>query len=542
MRSPRSWLVGLRGRARMRRATARVLAVIVLGSALVGVGVGLLLVGIVNLRSSADATQRSSALLEQVITVEGSVVNAETGLRGYIITGASIFLAPLRTAQAALPAETSRLLMLGARDHDLPAARRLGADARGFLTGYVQHTLRLMRADPAGARTYAVTLTGKRLVDAIRGQASGLEVALSAQQAARTRDANGTAGDDITYGVIILVALVLLTLLIEGVFGRLLLSREAALRRSRETSRMLQTSLLPLAIPELPSCRLAIRFTPAGAGGLVGGDFYDVFALDAPNRWAVVVGDVCGKGAEAAATTAVARWTLRSGSLLTATPTDALRHLNEVMRRRRPRFLFATIVYLLLEIDADELRVTVVCAGHPPPIVLAPGRPPTAVSARGDLVGVWPALRLTTAEVRLAPGELIVAYTDGATDFSSGPHEPLERFLGDVDATTPESVAAAIEGRALSGRPTPRDDIAVVAIRFDGVAATTVGDDDAGVSVGAGEDPGEANVPSAPRPSAQGAGGARSAARKAGGEAPRLPVVRRPGEPRRSPRLSRWRG
>src|ERR1700691_4145997 len=110
--------------------------------------------------------------------------------------------------------------------------------------------------------------------------------------------------------------------------------------------------------------------------------------LDAPNRRAVVVGDVCGKGAEAAATTAVARWTLRSASLLTSTPTEALRHLNDVMRRRRQRFLFATTAYLLLEIGPDEVHVTVACAGPPPPIILAAGKPPAPATARGDLVGV----------------------------------------------------------------------------------------------------------------------------------------------------------
>jgi sigma-B regulation protein RsbU (phosphoserine phosphatase) len=238
----------------------------------------------------------------------------------------------------------------------------------------------------------------------------------------------------------------------------------------------LQTSLLPLVIPEIPGCDLAIRFAPAGAGEVVGGDFYDVFQLDAPNRFAVIVGDVCGKGAVAAATTAVARWTLRSASLLTATPSDALRRLNEVMLRRRQRLLFATITYLLLEVGADEARVTVACAGHPPPIVLASGRPPVPVDARGDLLGIWPEVRLQTTEIRIAPGDLIVAYSDGATDFAPWPVQPLELFLLDADTADADAVAAAIEGRALSGRSAPRDDIAVVAVRFHGIAATDAAD------------------------------------------------------------------
>jgi hypothetical protein len=214
------------------------------------------------------------------------------------------------------------------------------------MDSYVPNVLALMRTDPARARSSAVTLAGKQRVDAIRGQTAVLETALAAQETSRRRAASATASDHIRYGIVILVVL---TLVSQGVFGRLFLSRQRALRRSRETARDLQTSLVPLAIPDLPGCDLAIRFTPAGAGDVVGGDFYDVFELDAPHRFAVIIGDVCGKGAVAAATTAVARWTLRSGSLLTATPSDALRHVNEVMLRRRQSFLFATVTYLVLE-------------------------------------------------------------------------------------------------------------------------------------------------------------------------------------------------
>jgi serine phosphatase RsbU (regulator of sigma subunit) len=446
-----------------------VLATVAGGALVVGVGVGLLLVGIFNLRSNASTTQRTAVLLDRVIRVERSVVDAETGLRGYVITADLRFLGPLRAARRSLPGERASLVDAATHDRDhVGAARELGAAAHRYMSGYVGHVLTLMRLRPNLARSLAVTLAGKRQVDAIRSRSAALESTLSAQENARARTANATANRDITYGVIVLIVLVLLTALIEGVFGRLVLTRERALARSRANARMLQTSLLPLAIPEIPSCDLAIRFTPAGLGELVGGDFYDVFELDAPNRWAVIVGDVCGKGAEAAATTAVARWTLRSSSLLTATPEDALQHLNEVMRRRRQRFLFATITYLLLEIGPQELRVTIACAGHPPPIVLAGDQPPFAAPAHGDLVGIWPRLRLQTSEARLAPGDLLVAYTDGATDFSAEAIEPLALFLRDADHRDAQAVAEAIEARALSGRVAARDDIAVVAIAFRG--------------------------------------------------------------------------
>lgn len=107
---------------------------------------------------------------------------------------------------------------------------------------------------------------------------------------------------------------------IEGLGARLALAlqaralqarTEALYQRSDHVARTLQQSLLPEAIPDLPGYELAIRFAPAGAGDLVGGDFYDVFPVG-DSHWAVVIGDVCGKGAGAAAMTAMARWTLRS--------------------------------------------------------------------------------------------------------------------------------------------------------------------------------------------------------------------------------------
>jgi CHASE3 domain sensor protein len=461
---------GLRRRLR-ERGTIPVLAAIACGAAIVGAGVALLLVGILNLRSASDTTLRSDSLLQQALVVEESVVNAETAVRGYVITTAPVFLSPLRAAQRALPKEAAVLTRTATREHDHAAgARNLSSAARNYVTSYIPRVIALARSDPARSRSYAVTLTGKDRVDRIRGLASRLEDALTAQEAARQRAASSTADDDITYAVVVLVVLVLLTLTIQGFFGRLLLSRQRALRRSGETTKVLQTSLLPLLIPEMPGCELAIRFTPAGGGvGVVGGDFYDVFQLRDTSHWAVVVGDVCGKGAEAAATTAVARWTLRSASLLTPTPADAIQHLNDVMRRRRQQNLFATISYLLFDIRENEARVTVVCAGHPPPIVLAAGQAPTPVPAHGDLVGIWPEVRMHTSEVTLRPGDLIVAYTDGATDFSAEAIAPLEHFISESDASSASSLAAAIEARALAGRPSPRDDIAVVVIQFNGL-------------------------------------------------------------------------
>jgi hypothetical protein len=108
-------------------------------------------------------------------------------------------------------------------------------------------------------------------------------------------------------------------------------------------------------IPEIPGCELAVRFSPATAGDLVGGDFYDVFAVD-PDRWAVVVGDVCGKGAEAAAVTATVRWTLRSLADAADAPGDALQRLNDAMLRHDLGNRFITIAYARVTVGPRAAR------------------------------------------------------------------------------------------------------------------------------------------------------------------------------------------
>jgi serine phosphatase RsbU (regulator of sigma subunit) len=458
---------GLRARA------ARVSLIVAIGGVAVGLALGLLLSAIVQLRSTSAATQRAGTLLERVLVLEGSVVDAETALRGYAITRAGVFLGPLRAAQRELPREERSLVATAVRDGEFVArSRALAAAARRYMTGYVQDELSLARTTPSAARSLAVTLLGKQRVDAIRAQSAALEGALTAEQARRQRASQSTADDAETEAIISLVLVVLLTLAVGAVLGRLTLARERALESATSTARTLQTSLLPLAVPQIPGCELAIRFTPAA--GLVGGDFYDVFSIDGEREWAIVVGDVCGKGAEAAATTAVARWTLRSGTALTEAPADALQHLNNVMRARGRRALFATIAYLRLTLAPDEAQLTIACAGHPAPVLVRPGREPHVVDAGGDLVGIWPDPRLHTSELRLAPGDVVVVYTDGAIAHADDALEPIARLAGRAELD-PERIAGGIERLALQRVDAARDDIAVLALRFVGGAGAADG-------------------------------------------------------------------
>jgi serine phosphatase RsbU (regulator of sigma subunit) len=188
--------------------------------------------------------------------------------------------------------------------------------------------------------------------------------------------------------------------------------------QQRLIAQTLQTALLPDALPAVPGFRLAARYRPPSddeAEIQVGGDLYDVVAGVAPNRWAVVVADVCGKGPEAAALTALIRHTLRAEVDHGLGPAEVLRRLNRAMLHAGNAARFATVAHAQLAVDADGAAVRLVVAGHPPPLVRR-GTTVEPVGAPGTMLGVFPDVELTEVSFRLDHGDMMVLYTDGVTE------------------------------------------------------------------------------------------------------------------------------
>jgi phosphoserine phosphatase RsbU/P len=456
------------------RLLTGVLAAVIAGGVGVALGVALLLGNTVHLRSSATATLRTGAYLDATIEVERLVIDAETGLRGYVITEHPVFLAPLRTAVSQMPSATAALERAAVHEHAYVArAMSLSAAARSYLLTYVPQVRGEVTRDPAAARSVATTLKGKQLVDQIRAQTASLERLISTRQAARQRSARSSANSAVAVAIVVLIVLTALTIALGGVLGWLLLTRERALerarslyRRSKQTTRTLQESLLPATIPDIPSCQLAVRFVPAGEGDLVGGDFYDVFAVG-NDHWALVLGDVCGKGATAAAVTGMARWTIRSFAGAPRPPAQLLRALNEALLRQQLDSRFITIVYALVRVEAEQAHITLACAGHPPAILVSDAGEPSILSARGDLLGVWSAIRLDQVELRLDPGESLLLYTDGVSDRGPGAESSPQQALHTLPATASAGqLADTLAREAVRGAGARSDDVAIVALRF----------------------------------------------------------------------------
>jgi len=176
----------------------------------------------------------------------------------------------------------------------------------------------------------------------------------------------------------------------------------------------LQRSLLPDVLCEVPGVELAARYRPT-SGGEVGGDFYDVKPL--PGReWLITIGDVSGKGIAAAATTALARYTLAAVAPSVPSPSDALRRLHqELGARGTPYFCTALAAILRPEPDGNAaVRFSV--AGHPLPVLVRRGGSPQFVGSHGNPLGLVPDVRLHDTELILGAGDTLVLYTDGATD------------------------------------------------------------------------------------------------------------------------------
>ena len=247
----------------------------------------------------------------------------------------------------------------------------------------------------------------------------------------------------------------------------------ARLYRDRsEIARTLQRSLLPPHLPEITGIELGAEYLPAGEANEVGGDFYDVINT-IEDGWVCVIGDVRGKGAEAAAVTALARYTIRAVTMRSDLPSEVLSGLNEAMVRQLPEDRFCTAACARLEPldDAPGVGVDVSRAGHPPPLLVRPDGTVEEISCPGRALGVFPDAELDDTCMRLMPGETIVFYTDGVTEARDPDggffgEERLHRFLGAHAGQHAADLARALKNTVLEFQEGyPRDDLALLVVR-----------------------------------------------------------------------------
>lgn len=258
----------------------------------------------------------------------------------------------------------------------------------------------------------------------------------------------------------------------------LLRARQEAEREREELKRLnatLQQTLLPPTLVNVPGLDVAAHYHIASTDK-VGGDFYDLFPL-ASGTWGLFLGDVCGKGAAAAAVTSLARYTLRAAAVYDPDPVAVLSNLNTVLNHeyngQDPRFCTVVLGLLVPDTDRDGFRVTLASGGHPPALLMrADGSADYLPTPGGQLIGALPDAHIATTTVRLDLGDTLLLHTDGLTEAHTAQITDGDRYGDDalldfaqaLAPTTASDAVAAVRDLLDTLGTGVDDDTAVLAI------------------------------------------------------------------------------
>lgn len=249
------------------------------------------------------------------------------------------------------------------------------------------------------------------------------------------------------------------------------LARAWSYEQQAHLAAMLERELLPSALPAVAGLDVAVRYRPLGGSRAISGDFYDLLSTD-DGRWIAVIGDVCGKGVEAAIETLLVRHTLRALAGMNAGLRDFVRVLNDEIMQRGVDSRYCTLVVVSGRADGmGGHEMEYVLAGHPPPVIVRDDGRLQALDRCATLVGVLPDLAVQVRSARLDAGESLVMYTDGITEARDGDApfgiDGMLRALSGAAAVRggAESIARAVESAfAPFVRGDPRDDMALMVL------------------------------------------------------------------------------
>ena len=240
-------------------------------------------------------------------------------------------------------------------------------------------------------------------------------------------------------------------------------------RHRSEVAETLQASLLPARLPSnVPGLEFASAYIGATQSQEVSGDFYDVF--QSPDGWAIAIGDVCGKGQDAAAMTGAARHAIRALAHVKSSPVDVLAAANDVLLAGDYDERFVTVKLALLQQSGRGVQVRLGGAGHPgPAVVRADGRV-EILDGGGLPLGLFPDAQPTHADLELSAGDLLFFYTDGVTEARNAAQQFFEDHLADslaadVTRTAAQTVRAVQELVTQFSRGELRDDVTIVAVK-----------------------------------------------------------------------------
>ena len=241
------------------------------------------------------------------------------------------------------------------------------------------------------------------------------------------------------------------------------------MQRHAALARALQASLIPPGLPQIAGLESGAFFRPSGDGSEIGGDFYDLFPTSG-QRWGFLLGDVSGKGAQAAALTALARHTVRASAHYAPDACEVLERLDDAVSAQQADGRYLTALFGFVSVRPGELTIDLALGGHPQPLVLRANGRIDNVGVEGSALGLLPHPTLTATRIVLHPGDVLVAFSDGVTEARRGDQEygedRLRTLLAGFRGLHPQEVAASVGHASLEfQRDVPHDDLAVVALR-----------------------------------------------------------------------------
>jgi sigma-B regulation protein RsbU (phosphoserine phosphatase) len=197
-------------------------------------------------------------------------------------------------------------------------------------------------------------------------------------------------------------------------------NQHTSLESELEMARKVQVSLLPAEMPKIPGFSLAAFWQPAHG---TSGDYYNVYRLPG-GRWGLIIADVCGKGAPAALYMTMMHGLFHERVKNEASPAALLTQINRTLCERNMEMQFVTAFYAILEPEKATLKYAI--AGHPPPFLRKAFGQVENLAGKGIALGISPEAEYDDLHLTLAPGDSLVAFTDGVTDATSPSSESYE--------------------------------------------------------------------------------------------------------------------
>jgi CHASE3 domain sensor protein len=406
------------------------------------------------------------------------MLDEETGVRGFAATHDPLFLEPYRNALKPF-ATTAQQLKAHLAEFDAPAANAAADDISAMNAQYLR-TVATPLLGGRGRTTNALERNGKQLVDRFRADVATIDSVLTQREAIVNTEVRSSIDRIglLTGGAVAIVLLISLLYAVQqaGLAARIERERLRAADNRREADVLraayatekriadtLQEAFVQRPLPTHPTFRFSATYVPASEEAKVGGDWYD--ALELPgNRVLFAIGDVTGHGIEAAVTMNRVRQALLSSALLDPMPAALLGRVGKELYSDKTPLVTAVAGFA----DANTYEFFYSTAGHPPPLLLEPGRPPRMLECGSLPLGAMADNDYQTFRIQTVPGAMLVLYTDGAIEHS---HDVIEgenillAAAAEAARLGPLDPATFIHNAVFDGREIG-DDVAILTIGF----------------------------------------------------------------------------